>query len=355
MGTSIHRRARALVAGGIALVLAGGMLAAATTSAEAAPAPAPAQAKAKVSSWSFYGSTKVKTSKGKKLTVTVNGSASSSYGSMSAGFTNGTESHSWNFPGSKKTVKQTSKLLGKISLAKGKTKNYVGIALTAKSAGKVKANKCQGKVYSKMRKVVLTGKLLVDTKAGWGKINKSGFRVPGTAYRYFSVNCDYGNGSCYESTSWNIYNNTSTAYTSMGGSTYGKRSSAYASRSTEIKGVKDGRRYDYVSAGKVKKADLNAGDNKIKVFIGKTTGTLATSSDPSTNTYKCAKKKNTKSTSWYGATLTNGSKPLKLNAQIYGDFKFANGASGSFSTAKTVSASRAVVSGRELVRLAQGR
>ncbi len=343
MQGTIRTRVRALVAGGVAVALSGLAVGVTTSTVEAA-APS-AQKAADVTGWSVYGSKDVVTSKGKKLRVTVNaygspgGDASVSGGLQTR--SGAYESHSWSFGTAKSGVKLNAKLLGTVEISAGKTAKYLALDLTVKKAGAIKKSKCQGQVSSKYRKVVLVGKVMVNTKAGWGKLSKKGFKIPGTSYRSFDVNCDSTfENACSSGISWSVSEFSLTGSSSVSGNTSGKTSYSSAFRTAEVKGT-SGTRFDSYGSRKAKKAVLDAANKKLTAYSDGGSGTLQASSAPGESSYDCKKageNKKTEVKSWYDAELTNGGTPLRIRSQLYGDIKFPNGTSAYFTQYRTVDA-----------------
>ena len=124
------------------------------------------------------------------------------------------------------------------AIAAGKTAKHLALDLKVKSAGAIKKSKCQGQVYSKNRKVVLVGKVMVNTKAGWGKVNKKGFKIPATSYRSFDVDCsDTYTSTCSNGLSWSVYTSNATSSQSISGGSYGKSHYSSAYRTVAVKGA----------------------------------------------------------------------------------------------------------------------
>ncbi len=338
---------RVLVASGTSVLLAGLTVGATAGTAEAESAPA---AKATVSYMSFNASKDVVTSKGKRLTITVGaGKNPGSGASVSAGFgtRDGKEYHTWSFSAPGKAMQQNGKLLGEITLAKSKTKRYVGLKVKVRKAGKIRTEKCDGQVSSKSRKVVLVGKFLVNTKAGWGKLSKRGFKVPGTAYRSFNASCSY-TSTCSNYLSWSVYGGSAGIY----GSQTAKRATLSGSRSVKVKGVKNAWRSDYAYRSKAKRADLKAGSNKLVAYADGGKATLTGS--PSTSSYPCGKKDKVTVGKYWNGTMRNGSTPLRLKTQLFKTIKVKNGSTAYFSKYDTKSGKVAgkvadLVTGKEIV------
>lgn len=334
------RRAVAVVSGlavGAALALTATPQAIAAPSATAGASSSTqgvalnARSAAKIDYTSMYASAKVKSSKGKKLTVSV-GASKSTQASFYIGLSVSGESHTWSFPAAKSSVKISSSGAGSAKLSAKKTGGLGMLSLKMKPAGKFKSYKCGGKVYSKSRNVKVTGKLYFNTKTKWGAVGSKRkafkFNLSRRVTVSYDVSCpptEYPD-PCTTSVSWNGSVSKPKSYMSISGGKTGKNSSVYAYRSVQLK-PKGAIRSDSVTkrvAAPVLsvKADKNA---TIKVR-GTTTGTGTGKSAHEGYDYTDDCDTGTQHRMSWSGSFTNAKKPLVVSAQVFGSFKLPNSA-----------------------------
>ena len=201
---------------------------------------------------SVFGATKVKSSTGKKLTVSL--SASEQKGgtpSFSVSLSRGqAEQHAWRFPGPSSAFDISAKGTGKLALTSKQTGGMGKLALKVKADGGLKSQKCGGEVYAKTRNVVISGKVFLDTGSPWGKVGSKTkpfkFRTTHRAYVSYDVTCppvDYPD-PCYASLNWSSSRTTANTFTYISATKDGAKSSIYAYRTTQLAKPKGASRTD---------------------------------------------------------------------------------------------------------------
>lgn len=347
-----HTRTTRITTVAASLVTAAGLAVAFTPPTANAAAP-------QVTGYTISGmKTKVHTSKGHKVVVSISAGYSTAQGGarlsapdtrlkapkMAAGSTSAyvtvgdsKQSHGWFFRLPKKAVSLSASGKGKIVPRHSKTAPYAKIALTAKPKGSAKTQRCQGQVISKTQVVKLSGTFWLDTRSGkhgWGTVGSKSksftFSTRATvtwSYANTTSGCYHFVDNCSASKSWYTY--------SSHGTLNGDTRTVSGTRYKKLSKPKGAFRNDYVS-GAVKSAKLaqNGAAGTAKFTI-KGNGSASTGSatingtDRYSYSYPCGASKTVKNTGWT-ATLKNGAKPLKVH-DIYGAIGTKTGTEGSIS------------------------
>lgn len=282
-----------------------------------------------------YGSTEMTSSSKKKLTASVSASKAAKgapffYIALTRG---GDEQHAWSFPAPSSAFDISKKAAGKLTLTSKQTGGMGKVALKVEPDGAMKSQKCGGEVYAKSRNVTIAGTFFFDSDSKWGKVGKktkpTKFRTAHTVYFSYDVDCPPTESQCSSGLSWSTSFGNGKQYTYLGATKTGSSSSVYAYRSTELAKPEGARRHDSAwgtgSAPVLTVASDESASMKIHGVSG--SGTLTDPSPGQTSSYPC-KNGTQHSTYWWGGTVTNDATPVKLPAQVFGDFTVPDGTHG---------------------------
>lgn len=319
-----------------------------------------------------YGTqTKVVTSKGHKVSVTVGGStgsgefrvparfrslhvpaprSTSQSSSLYVSIYNSSQSHAWvfNLPTSSLTVKSSGK--GTLKVPSTKISPFGKVSLTMTPKGSPTIQKCQGVATSKTQKVKLAGTFFFDTRSGkhgWGTVGSKTktFTFSTSAAVDWTYSYD-GNCSpaytppCVNYVSWDAFDNGGSGYLSGEAK---PTKSVSASRNVTFTKPAGANRYDYASAS-LKSATLTTGSGSATL---KLTGNGSASTGAATihagdqyteSPTACGTDGQTSTTTEWNGTLTNGSKALQVH-DIFGGMGVKSGSSASINRATVHSAS----------------
>lgn len=332
---TVRRRTR-LIAVAAAVGLATSLAALAPAHADGPATPDhPARALAAKASQSISASAVLKSTKRKKLHVSLS-AGSGGHLTVALGDKSG-EEHVWSFKVAKKTLKLNSK--GKGKLVTKKIKPFGTIKLTIKPAKKWKVKKCKGKVISRTRPLKVSGLFKFDSRSAWGKVGGKKVAFKGAKLVKSTGNdssaCDGGNGgggggeggTCPSpSVMWSASQGKQSMSSQW--KPGAKNTTLVASRSTKLAKPKGATRMDFRAARVPTPATTTTGGSvRIAVKSKKPTTGSATLSSATGFTLPrpCAGGKTYEESFWTGVTYRNGSKPLTMKMSAYPAIKLPNG------------------------------
>lgn len=332
----VRSRATRTLALACGLILTAGLSLTTVPTAGAATAGASSSAAPPISR-SVSVSTTVKSSTGKKLKVSLYAYVSRGIANLSVSLNRGNETHSWSFPIATSSVKISTKALGTVKVPAKKLGGYGTLSVKIKSAGKLKKSRCGGKVYNAWRSTKLAGKFFFDSKSGWGKVGSKKkartFKSARTSL-YYDVTCPPGperRPVCVTQISWSGYHSTGSGYRGMYATKSGSTTWLAGSRSTRLAKPKNAYRYDSVSAkAAAPKLTVRADDTARIAMKGSRGSAAANSSGPGYDYTTPCRTGTQHDFSWNGS-LSNAKTPIRLKAQVYGDFTLPNGTAIYFS------------------------
>lgn len=293
---------------------------------------------------SVYGATGTTSSTRKKLMVALSASKSqgnnpSFYIALSRGQK---EQHAWGFQGPKSSFDISRKGAGKLTLTPKKTAQMGKVVLRVKPDGKMKSQKCAGKVYAKTRNVIISGTFFFDTGSKWGKVGnkkQKNFKFKTTHQVYFSydVNCPPQpfEDPCYEALSWSHSSADFSSFIYANKPKGASKATIYASRWTMLPKPKGAWRSDTVwGTAEAPVLTENEADNSatMKIYGVRGSGTITAPPD-SGFTWDDPCDTGTQHVRSWGGTVTNGATPLKVPAQVFGSFTVPNGSDAYMSRA----------------------
>ncbi len=298
---------------------------------------------------------KVRTSKGKRVTVTVVGgrnvfgggrvavpgvrtAAPRMVGDMSALYltvSRAGEQHTWSLPipNSALALKLSGK--GRITPKATKTSPWAKVNLTVAPKGAASTTRCDGQTIYKSQRIRLTGRFWLDTRSGrhgWGTIGSKTkqftFRTSATAMWFFkntSSGCYHAPTTpCATHQVWNVYNSAI--------SLFGDNRTMSGLRSVQLPKPKGAVRSDSVMAtvSPVLTQDTAAGTARLTINGNGHSVTGSARIDASGLNTDQSQTCGTagghlQSFIWGTSTYTNGSSPLTLH-DIYGKITAPNGA-----------------------------
>jgi hypothetical protein len=272
---------------------------------------------------------------GKKLTMTVSGTSSSSGSTVTIGLSSGNESHMWSFKARSTDVKIGSTGAGTITLTSAQTGDRGKLNLKFSPTTAVKKRMCGDKVAAKSRQVSVSGIAFFKTGTRpWGNVGKSAkaisFNRANTVTWAYDVTCATAPTACTSSLSWSSWKFGGSVMEGVSGSRRGDAASVSGFRSTNLSKPAGASRLDSVT---VPKAPLPtfAGDTSSATLTAKVgTGSLTIAAQNGYDaTVPCGSGGSASTTQWMGAA-TNGSPAFKIPAQVFGAFTVPNGQQAAF-------------------------
>lgn len=333
---SVRRTRRIAVAVAAGLVTGLGTLTAPSHADDSTTPDIHARALAAQSSQSISASAVLKSTKGKRLHVSLSAGSGSDGGFLNVGLVDRAgESHSWLFKTPTKALKLNNK--GKGSLT-AKYKPYGNLRLTIKPVKSWKLKKCQGKLISKSRPLKVTGLFKFDSRSAWGKLG--GKRVTfkgarlvkrtgldGSACSGGGDGDGDGDATCPPaSISWSAFQGSS--FMSSSWSPGATKTGLVASRSAKLAKPRGALRVDFRTATvPVPTTSIGASATLAVKSQSPTTGSATLSSATGyTDVRECAGGLSYEQSLWYGVSYQNGAAPLTMKMTAYGAIRLPNSA-----------------------------
>jgi hypothetical protein len=271
---------------------------------------------------------------GKKLTLTIGGSGSSTGSSISIGLTSGRENHTWSFQAPASALKFGSTGVGTLVLSSAQTGNRGRLSLKFSPSGTMRTRTCNGKVASKSRPVAVSGIAFFKTGTrAWGNVGKAtraiSFSGARTVSWTYDVSCATPPAACTSYLSWNSWSFGPTVTQGVSGTRRGTSASAMGFRSTTLAVPKGASRTDIVTVASTPLPTFtgNVDAASVTAKLGAGSVTVA-GQDGFAYDIPCGSGSTASLTQWSG-TATNGSTAFRIPAQVFGAFAVPNGTSAS--------------------------
>ena len=283
--------------------------------------------------------TQLTSTAGEKLLLDVTGFRSSRDSTVVVALTQGGESHSWSFPAKSGDVVVDGQGAGRITLSPTAMGGLGKIALTFEPFGGVKKQTCQGSLVSKQRPVAVRGLAQIKTgTSAWGDVGSAKkartFRASQVLWSY-DADCPVSDVPCTDTISWNGFESVGQVVTGISGTDSGGDSSLTAYRTGPMASPSGAYRTDVVIVAGAPALTLSGSEDEMTLRATLGDGSLEIQgSTPITESAPCGAGGTLTETSWFG-TVTNGTRPLTVPAQVFGDFTLQDDAFASFTRSVT--------------------